>query len=176
MHCPWTSLTDGGLTEVCVWFQVGNRVGVKRCSDDTMHILIDGEDMGPAATAVAKVPPAASALIALPTPLHLYCTSRSPRTCPRTLVHTHTHACTHTRVLTHSKTHMHKYVWSYTHACTWPHLHLYTNACTHTHMYTRTQTLTYTNAHVLTGVCKQPLRGISLLCRTCLRCWTCMAV
>ncbi|XP_051523046.1 neuralized-like protein 4 isoform X2 [Myxocyprinus asiaticus] len=33
---------------------VGNRIGVKRCSDDTMHILIDGEDMGPAATAVAK--------------------------------------------------------------------------------------------------------------------------
>eukprot|EP00063_Salmo_salar_P036607 XP_014011442.1 PREDICTED: neuralized-like protein 4 isoform X1 [Salmo salar] len=33
---------------------VGNRVGVKRCSDDTMHVLIDGEDMGPAATAVAK--------------------------------------------------------------------------------------------------------------------------
>uniref|UniRef100_A0A4W5JSQ1 Neuralized-like protein 4 n=1 Tax=Hucho hucho TaxID=62062 RepID=A0A4W5JSQ1_9TELE len=33
---------------------VGNRVGVKRCSDDTMHILIDGEDMGTAATAVAK--------------------------------------------------------------------------------------------------------------------------
>uniref|UniRef100_A0A4W6CWD7 Neuralized-like protein 4 n=1 Tax=Lates calcarifer TaxID=8187 RepID=A0A4W6CWD7_LATCA len=33
---------------------VGNRVGVKRCSDDTMHIFIDGEDMGPAATAVAK--------------------------------------------------------------------------------------------------------------------------
>lgn len=36
-------------------FQVGNRVGVKRCNDDTMHIFIDGEDMGPAATAVAKV-------------------------------------------------------------------------------------------------------------------------
>lgn len=35
--------------------QVGNRVGVKRCSDDTMHIFIDGEDMGSAATAVAKV-------------------------------------------------------------------------------------------------------------------------
>lgn len=35
--------------------QVGNRVGVKRCSDDTMHIFIDGEDMGPAATAVPKV-------------------------------------------------------------------------------------------------------------------------
>ncbi|MGH0181943.1 UNVERIFIED_CONTAM: hypothetical protein FKN15_007340 [Acipenser sinensis] len=34
--------------------RVGNRVGVKRCSDDSMHILIDGEDMGPAATAVAK--------------------------------------------------------------------------------------------------------------------------
>uniref|UniRef100_A0A7N6A0U2 Neuralized-like protein 4 n=1 Tax=Anabas testudineus TaxID=64144 RepID=A0A7N6A0U2_ANATE len=33
---------------------VGNRVGVKRCSDDTMHIFIDGEDVGPAATAVAK--------------------------------------------------------------------------------------------------------------------------
>lgn len=33
---------------------VGNRVGVKRCSDDTMHIFIDGEDMGSAATAVAK--------------------------------------------------------------------------------------------------------------------------
>ncbi|XP_042154224.1 neuralized-like protein 4 isoform X2 [Oncorhynchus tshawytscha] len=33
---------------------VGNRVGVKRCSDDTMHVLIDGEDMGTAATAVAK--------------------------------------------------------------------------------------------------------------------------
>uniref|UniRef100_A0A8C2ZRF5 Neuralized-like protein 4 n=1 Tax=Cyclopterus lumpus TaxID=8103 RepID=A0A8C2ZRF5_CYCLU len=33
---------------------VGNRVGVKRCSDDTMHIFIDGEDMGPAATALAK--------------------------------------------------------------------------------------------------------------------------
>uniref|UniRef100_A0A3Q4G8W8 Neuralized-like protein 4 n=1 Tax=Neolamprologus brichardi TaxID=32507 RepID=A0A3Q4G8W8_NEOBR len=33
---------------------VGNRVGVKRCNDDTMHIFIDGEDMGPAATAVAK--------------------------------------------------------------------------------------------------------------------------
>uniref|UniRef100_A0A8D0HP83 Neuralized E3 ubiquitin protein ligase 4 n=1 Tax=Sphenodon punctatus TaxID=8508 RepID=A0A8D0HP83_SPHPU len=33
---------------------VGSRVGVKRCADDTMHILIDGEDMGPAATGVAK--------------------------------------------------------------------------------------------------------------------------
>ncbi|MCJ8738832.1 hypothetical protein PDJAM_G00040230 [Pangasius djambal] len=33
---------------------VGNRVGVKRCSDDTMHVFIDGEDMGPAATAMAK--------------------------------------------------------------------------------------------------------------------------
>lgn len=30
-------------------------MGVKRCSDDTMHIFIDGEDMGPAANAVAKV-------------------------------------------------------------------------------------------------------------------------
>ncbi|XP_029436283.1 neuralized-like protein 4 isoform X1 [Rhinatrema bivittatum] len=33
---------------------MGNRVGVKRCADDTMHILINGEDMGPAATGVAK--------------------------------------------------------------------------------------------------------------------------
>ncbi|XP_067171107.1 LOW QUALITY PROTEIN: neuralized-like protein 4 [Apteryx mantelli] len=33
---------------------VGNRVGVKRCADDSMHILVDGEDMGPAATGVAK--------------------------------------------------------------------------------------------------------------------------
>ncbi|KAH1187934.1 hypothetical protein KIL84_015134 [Mauremys mutica] len=33
---------------------VGNRVGVKRCADDTMHILVDGEDMGPATTGVAK--------------------------------------------------------------------------------------------------------------------------
>ncbi|MEQ2171695.1 hypothetical protein GOODEAATRI_013398 [Goodea atripinnis] len=34
---------------------VGNRVGVKRCNDDTMHIFVDGEDMGPASTAVPKV-------------------------------------------------------------------------------------------------------------------------
>uniref|UniRef100_A0A670Z775 Neuralized-like protein 4 n=1 Tax=Pseudonaja textilis TaxID=8673 RepID=A0A670Z775_PSETE len=33
---------------------VGSRVGVKRCTDDTMHVLIDGEDMGAAATGVAK--------------------------------------------------------------------------------------------------------------------------
>ncbi|XP_060111332.1 neuralized-like protein 4 isoform X3 [Heteronotia binoei] len=33
---------------------VGSRIGVKHCTDDTMHILIDGEDMGPAATGVAK--------------------------------------------------------------------------------------------------------------------------
>ncbi|XP_054850527.1 neuralized-like protein 4 [Eublepharis macularius] len=33
---------------------VGSRVGVKHCTDDSMHILIDGEDMGPAATGVAK--------------------------------------------------------------------------------------------------------------------------
>uniref|UniRef100_A0A3B3TXI2 Neuralized-like protein 4 n=1 Tax=Poecilia latipinna TaxID=48699 RepID=A0A3B3TXI2_9TELE len=33
---------------------VGNRVGVKRCNDDTMHIFVDGQDMGPAATAVPK--------------------------------------------------------------------------------------------------------------------------
>ncbi|XP_038642637.1 neuralized-like protein 4 [Scyliorhinus canicula] len=33
---------------------VGNRVGVKRASDDTMHILVDGEDMGVAAAGIAK--------------------------------------------------------------------------------------------------------------------------
>uniref|UniRef100_A0A8B9N543 NHR domain-containing protein n=1 Tax=Accipiter nisus TaxID=211598 RepID=A0A8B9N543_9AVES len=33
---------------------VGNRLGVRRGPDDTMHILVDGEDMGPAATGVAK--------------------------------------------------------------------------------------------------------------------------
>uniref|UniRef100_A0A8C5WRF5 Neuralized E3 ubiquitin protein ligase 4 n=1 Tax=Laticauda laticaudata TaxID=8630 RepID=A0A8C5WRF5_LATLA len=33
---------------------VGSRVGVKHCTDDTMHVLIDGEDMGAAATGVAK--------------------------------------------------------------------------------------------------------------------------
>ncbi|CAM9861420.1 unnamed protein product [Lampetra fluviatilis] len=32
--------------------RVGNRVGVKRCHDDTMHLVIDGKDMGPAATGV----------------------------------------------------------------------------------------------------------------------------
>ncbi|XP_062479423.1 neuralized-like protein 4 [Pezoporus occidentalis] len=34
--------------------QVGNRVGVRRGADDSVHILVDGEDMGPAATGVAK--------------------------------------------------------------------------------------------------------------------------
>ncbi|XP_073091011.1 neuralized-like protein 4 isoform X1 [Manis javanica] len=33
---------------------VGSRVGICRGADDTMHILVDGEDMGPAATGVAK--------------------------------------------------------------------------------------------------------------------------
>ncbi|XP_078389916.1 neuralized-like protein 4 isoform X4 [Cetorhinus maximus] len=33
---------------------VGNRVGVKRASDDTMHVLVDGEDMGVAAAGIAK--------------------------------------------------------------------------------------------------------------------------
>ncbi|KAM6389919.1 LOW QUALITY PROTEIN: neuralized-like protein 4, partial [Rhynochetos jubatus] len=33
---------------------VGNRLGVRRGPDDSMHILVDGEDMGPAATGVAK--------------------------------------------------------------------------------------------------------------------------
>ncbi|KAM6184275.1 LOW QUALITY PROTEIN: neuralized-like protein 4, partial [Sarcoramphus papa] len=33
---------------------VGNRLGVRRGPDDAMHILVDGEDMGPAATGVAK--------------------------------------------------------------------------------------------------------------------------
>uniref|UniRef100_A0A8V0XDZ8 Neuralized E3 ubiquitin protein ligase 4 n=1 Tax=Gallus gallus TaxID=9031 RepID=A0A8V0XDZ8_CHICK len=33
---------------------VGNRLGVRRGADDSMHILVDGEDMGPAACGVAK--------------------------------------------------------------------------------------------------------------------------
>ncbi|KAM5214872.1 neuralized-like protein 4 isoform 3-T3 [Hipposideros larvatus] len=33
---------------------VGSRVGIRRGTDDTMHILVDGEDMGPAATGIAK--------------------------------------------------------------------------------------------------------------------------
>ncbi|MEJ1273153.1 neuralized E3 ubiquitin protein ligase 4 [Cricetulus griseus] len=34
--------------------EVGSRVGIRRGTDDTMHILVDGEDMGPAATGIAK--------------------------------------------------------------------------------------------------------------------------
>lgn len=34
--------------------QVGNHIGVKRCSDATMHICIDGEDMGVAASNIPK--------------------------------------------------------------------------------------------------------------------------
>lgn len=30
-------------------------MGIRRGADDTMHVLVDGEDMGPAATGVAKV-------------------------------------------------------------------------------------------------------------------------
>ncbi|XP_008151758.2 neuralized-like protein 4 isoform X1 [Eptesicus fuscus] len=33
---------------------VGSRVGIRRGADDSMHILVDGEDMGPAATGIAK--------------------------------------------------------------------------------------------------------------------------
>lgn len=36
---------------------MGSRVGIRRGTDDTMHIVIDGEDMGPAATGIAKVDP-----------------------------------------------------------------------------------------------------------------------
>ena len=32
-------------------------MGLRRGADDTMHILVDGEDMGPAATGIAKVAP-----------------------------------------------------------------------------------------------------------------------
>lgn len=58
--------------------QVGNRVGVKRCSDDTMHIFIDGEDMGSAATAVAKVSCGTSGVSSPPVFKPL--SSASPRT------------------------------------------------------------------------------------------------
>lgn len=40
---------------ICSGSQVGSRVGIRRGADDTMHILVDGEDMGPAATGIAKV-------------------------------------------------------------------------------------------------------------------------
>ncbi|KAM4876255.1 neuralized-like protein 4, partial [Sylvia borin] len=33
---------------------VGNRLGVRRGADDSMHLVVDGQDMGPAATGVAK--------------------------------------------------------------------------------------------------------------------------
>nr|XP_053766528.1 neuralized-like protein 4 isoform X1 [Desmodus rotundus] len=33
---------------------VGSRVGIRRGTDDSMHVLVDGEDMGPAATGIAK--------------------------------------------------------------------------------------------------------------------------
>lgn len=50
---------EGGqaFEPVSPWRQVGSRVGIRRGADDTMHILVDGEDMGPAATGVAKVDP-----------------------------------------------------------------------------------------------------------------------
>ena len=41
------------LSSFCL--QVNNRVGVKRCTDGTMHVYINGEDMGVAATNVPKV-------------------------------------------------------------------------------------------------------------------------
>ena len=42
-----------GLFFLC--FQVGQRVGVKRCSDSTMHVYLEGEDKGIACTDVPKV-------------------------------------------------------------------------------------------------------------------------
>lgn len=32
-------------------------MGIRRGADDSMHIIVDGEDMGPAATGIAKVDP-----------------------------------------------------------------------------------------------------------------------
>lgn len=49
-------------------------MGVKRCSDDTMHVFIDGEDMGPASTAVAKV----HSLSHMRKHTHLQCTRLQP--------------------------------------------------------------------------------------------------
>ncbi len=40
---------------VILLIQVNNRVGVKRSSDGTLHIYLNGEDMGVAATNVPKV-------------------------------------------------------------------------------------------------------------------------
>ncbi len=53
-HICW-----GGVRELlfCNFFrlQVNNRVAVKRCSDGTLHMYINGEDLGVAATNVPKV-------------------------------------------------------------------------------------------------------------------------
>lgn len=38
-----------------MFVQVENVIGVKRCSDGTMHIYINGEDMGVAASNIPKV-------------------------------------------------------------------------------------------------------------------------
>ena len=35
--------------------QVGDRVGVQRCANGTMHVLFNGEDLGPAAQGIAEV-------------------------------------------------------------------------------------------------------------------------
>ncbi|OWK50327.1 Neuralized-like protein 4 [Lonchura striata] len=51
----WDILDNFG--QFWIILQVGNRLGVRRGADDSMHLLVDGQDMGPAATGVAKGPP-----------------------------------------------------------------------------------------------------------------------
>ena len=45
------------ITFVCLLSlqQVGARVGVRRCSDGTMHVCLNGEDLGVAASNIPKV-------------------------------------------------------------------------------------------------------------------------
>ncbi len=45
----------GSVWHDFIVLQVNNRIGVKRCSDGTVHIFINGEDMGVAASNVPKV-------------------------------------------------------------------------------------------------------------------------
>ena len=39
----------------CVWWQVNDRVGVKRGADGSMHVYINSDDMGVAASNIPKV-------------------------------------------------------------------------------------------------------------------------
>ncbi|VDI67176.1 neuralized-like protein 4, partial [Mytilus galloprovincialis] len=48
------SLIKENYTPSLYRLEIGNRVGVKRCADGTMHVYINGEDMGVAASNIPK--------------------------------------------------------------------------------------------------------------------------